>query len=229
MKRNYLFGIEELNCNSDTCTFFPIFLPFSFSFFSKIWFLIYVIFLALPRVSLYVVLHIIYFHLLQYLKDLDDLRSQLAATQATADASDALALSSQLQCLVLMKELDEKNHSIKEHEIRVNRLADQLNLLQKDLQAREFSQKQLKDEVTRMEDDILQALAKAGADGDGEVRSMLDEVSPKNFDKINKLLAAKDEEITMLRDEIRIMSAHWNLKTKELESQVHYLYFFLLQ
>jgi hypothetical protein len=38
---------------------------------------------------------------------------------------------------------------------------------------------------------------------------------------MNKLLVVKDEEITKLKDEIRVMSAHWKLKTKELESQVH--------
>ena len=95
-----------------------------------------------------------------------------------------------------------------------------MDLLQKDLRARESSQKQLKDDVLRMEHDILQAIAKAGASKDGELRKLLDEVSPKNFEKINKLLIVKDEEISKLRDEVRIMSTHWKLKTKELESQV---------
>ncbi|KAA8545305.1 hypothetical protein F0562_020089 [Nyssa sinensis] len=156
----------------------------------------------------------------KYLKDLDDLRSRLSATQATADASAASAQSAQLQCLALLKELDEKNSSLKEHEVRVNRLGEQLELLQMDLQARESSQEQLKDEVLRIEHDIMQALAKAGANKDCELRKVLDEVSPKNFEKINKLLTVKDEEIAKLRDEIRIMSAHWKLKTKELESQL---------
>ncbi|XP_070023950.1 nuclear envelope-associated protein 2 isoform X2 [Nicotiana tabacum] len=151
---------------------------------------------------------------------LDDLRSQLSATQATADASAASAQSAQLQCLALLKELDEKNSSLKEHEVRVNKLGEQLDLLQKDLQARESSQMQLKDEVLRIEHDIMQALAKSGANKDCELRKILDEVSPKNIEKMNKLLTSKDEEIAKLRDEIRIMSAHWKLKTKELESQL---------
>ncbi|XP_009781942.1 nuclear envelope-associated protein 2 isoform X1 [Nicotiana tabacum] len=156
----------------------------------------------------------------KYLKQLDDLRSQLSATQATADASAASAQSAQLQCLALLKELDEKNSSLKEHEVRVNKLGEQLDLLQKDLQARESSQMQLKDEVLRIEHDIMQALAKSGANKDCELRKILDEVSPKNIEKMNKLLTSKDEEIAKLRDEIRIMSAHWKLKTKELESQL---------
>ncbi|KAK3025040.1 hypothetical protein RJ639_043318 [Escallonia herrerae] len=155
-----------------------------------------------------------------YLNDLDDFRSQLSATQATADASAASAQSAQLQCLALLNELSEKNSSIKEHEVRVKKLGEQLDLLQKDLKAREFSQKQLKDEVMRVEHDIMQALAKAGSNKDCELRKILDEVSPKNFENINKLLTTKDEEIAKLRDEIRIMSAHWKLKTKELESQL---------
>ncbi|KAL3538342.1 hypothetical protein ACH5RR_001708 [Cinchona calisaya] len=156
----------------------------------------------------------------KHIKQLDDLRSQLSAAQATADASAASAQSAQMQCLVLLKELDEKNSSLKEHEVRVNKLSEQLDLLQKDLQARESSQKQLKDEVLRVEHDIMQALAKAGANKDCELWRILDEVSPKNFERMNKLLTAKDEEIAKLRDEIKIMSAHWKLKTKELESQL---------
>lgn len=156
----------------------------------------------------------------QHLKELDFLRSQLAATQATADASAASAQSAQLQCLALRKELDVKNSSLKEHEDRVMRLGEQLNNLQNDLQERESYQKQLKDEVLRVEQDIMQSIAKAGPGKDCELWKLLDEISPKNFEKINKLLIVKDEEISKLKDEIRIMSAHWKLKTKELETQV---------
>lgn len=154
------------------------------------------------------------------LKELDAVRSQLASTQATADASTASAQSAQLQCLALLKELDEKNFSLKEHEERVTRLGEQLDNLQKDLQARESSQKQLKDEVMRIEHDIMQAISKTGANKDCELRKILDEVSPKNIEKMNRLLVVKDEEIGKLRDEIRVMSAHWKMKTKELESQL---------
>ncbi|WVY97642.1 hypothetical protein V8G54_029793 [Vigna mungo] len=156
----------------------------------------------------------------KYLKQLDDLRSQLVATRKTADASAASAQSAQLQCSELVKELDEKNGSLREHEARVLRLGEQLDNLQKDLQARESSQKQLKDEVLRIEHDIMEALAKAGENKNCELRKILDEVSPKNFEKMNKLLVVKDEEIGKLKDEIKIMSAHWKLKTKELESQL---------
>ncbi|PSS00250.1 Cingulin-like protein [Actinidia chinensis var. chinensis] len=156
----------------------------------------------------------------KHLKELDDLRSQLSVTQATANASAASAQSAQLQCLALLKELDAKNSSLKDHEVHMNRLEEQLDLLQKDLQAREFSQKHLKDEVLRIEHGIMQAIAIAGISKDCELRKVLDEVSPKNFEKINKLLSVKDEEIAKLRDEMRIMSAHWKIKTKELESQL---------
>ncbi|KAF5454245.1 hypothetical protein F2P56_023924 [Juglans regia] len=156
----------------------------------------------------------------KYLKELDGLRSQLSATLAIVDSSAASARSAELQCLALVKELEEKNGSLKEHEDRVVRLGEQLDNLQRDLQARESSQKQLKDEVLRIENDIMQAVAKAGVNKDCELRKLLDEVSPKNFEKINKLLIVKDEEIDKLKDEIKIMSAHWKHKTKELESQL---------
>ncbi|XP_063941618.1 nuclear envelope-associated protein 2 isoform X1 [Daucus carota subsp. sativus] len=157
----------------------------------------------------------------KYLKDLDEIRIQLASTQESADARAVLAQTSQLQCLVLLKELDEKNSSLREHEIRVHKLGEQLNVLQKDLKARESSHTELKDEVLRMEQDIMQAVAKAGSSGDRELRRILDEVAaPRNFDKINKLLSAKDEEILNLKREIHILNTHWELKSKELESQL---------
>ncbi|PRQ42505.1 hypothetical protein RchiOBHm_Chr3g0458381 [Rosa chinensis] len=154
------------------------------------------------------------------LTELDGLRSQLAATQATADTSAASAQSAQLQCLALVKEIDQKNCSLKEQDERIIRLGEQLDTLQKDLQARESSQKQLKDDVLRIEQDIMQAVAQAGVNKDCELRKILDEVSPKNIERLNNLLVIKDEEIGKLKDEIRIMSAHWTLKTKELEAQL---------
>ncbi|RXH82108.1 hypothetical protein DVH24_036449 [Malus domestica] len=156
----------------------------------------------------------------KYLTEVDGLRSQLSATQATADISAASAQLAQLQCLALLKEIDEKNCSLKEQDDRVIKLGEQLDNLQKDIKAREFSQKQLKDEVLRVENDIMQAVAKAGVNRDCELRKILDEVSPKNIEKINKLLVVKDEEIAKLKDEIRVMLVHWKLKTKEFESQL---------
>jgi len=160
---------------------------------------------------------------MQYLHELDDLRTQLSFTRATAEASAASAKSAQVQCLSLLKELNEKDCSLKEHELRVNKLGEQLDLLQKDLQERELSQRQLKDEVIRIETDIMDAVAKAGSksEKDNELLKILSDVSPRNVQNLNNLLNAKDTEIARLREEIRILSAHWTNKTKELESQVH--------
>jgi predicted nucleic acid-binding Zn-ribbon protein len=144
----------------------------------------------------------------------------MSVTQATAEASAASAKSAESQCLFLLKELNEKDRSLKEHELRVNKLGEQLALLQKDLEAREFSQRQLKDEVLRIETDIMDAVSKAGSKKDNELLKILSDVSPRNVENISKHLNAKDTEIARLRDEIRILSAHWTNKTKELESQV---------
>jgi predicted RNase H-like nuclease (RuvC/YqgF family) len=92
----------------------------------------------------------------------------------------------------VIAELNEKDSSFKDHRLRVNNLGEQLDLLQKDVQAREVSQMQLKDIVIRIETDIMDEVAKAF-------------------------------EIAMLRGEIRILSAHWTNKTKNLESQLCYI------
>ncbi|KAL6513240.1 hypothetical protein OROGR_020726 [Orobanche gracilis] len=156
----------------------------------------------------------------KYVKELGDLRIQLTATKESADASALSAQSAQSHCSALANELKAKNRSLREHETRVTKLGEQLDLLQRDLQAREISQTQLKDEVSRFEHEIMQALAQSGSNKDCELKKVLDEVTPRNLDKMNKLLTVKDQEIDKLRDEIRIMSAHWKLKTKELESQL---------
>ncbi|CAF1924423.1 hypothetical protein HID58_064394 [Brassica napus] len=144
----------------------------------------------------------------KYVKELGEIKSQLAATQATAEASALSADSAYSQCRLLSKHLHERTGSLKEQEDQVTRLGQQLEDLQKELEARESSQKQLRDEVSKVEVDLMR------------VASVLpEEDSPKNFERINKLLKAKDDEIARLRDELKIISAHWRFKTQELEDQ----------
>ncbi|WOL10229.1 cingulin-like protein 1 [Canna indica] len=157
---------------------------------------------------------------MQYARELGDLRSQLSITQATAEASAAAAQSAQTQCLTLLRELDEKNSLLDEHEIRVNKLGEQIDLLQKDLHSRELSQMQLREEVLQMEKEIRDAVEIAGDRRDCELRKVLAEISPKNFENINRHLTAKDEELARLRDEIKILSVHWKQQTEELESEL---------
>ncbi|CAG7868406.1 unnamed protein product [Brassica rapa] len=140
----------------------------------------------------------------KYVKELGEIKSQLAATHATAEASALSAESAQSQCRLLSKHLHERTSSLKEQEDQVTRLGKKLENLQKELEARESSQKQLRDEVSKVE---------------GVASVLLEEDSPKNFERINKLLKAKDDEIARLRDELKIISAHWRFKTQELEDQ----------
>lgn len=156
----------------------------------------------------------------QFLEELDAIRFQLSGAEETANASVASAESAQIQFLALGKELEEKNKSFTDHINHVNNLEEQLKQLQKDLQTREDSQRQLKHEVVRIEKDIMEALKESGTNKDCELRKMLDEFSLKNFEKINKLLSLKDEETAKLRDEISVLSAQWRLKMEDVESQV---------
>ncbi|KAH0856234.1 hypothetical protein HID58_084495 [Brassica napus] len=148
-----------------------------------------------------------------FLEEVDDLRSQLASTKETAETSAASAQSTQLQCSVISQQLDDKTRSLREHQDRVTQLANQLDNLQRDLRTRECSQKELSDEIT-------EAVAKSGKDMECELRKILEEVSPKSIERMNRLLSVKDEEIAKLKDEVRLMSAHWKLKTKGLETQL---------
>ncbi|KAG2278550.1 hypothetical protein Bca52824_061105 [Brassica carinata] len=153
---------------------------------------------------------ILFFLRKQFLEEVDDLRSQLASTKETAETSAASAQSTQLQCSVISQQLDDKTRSLREHQDRVTQLANQLDNLQRDLRTRECSQKELSDEVIRIERKDMEC----------ELRKILEEVSPKSIERMNRLLSVKDEEIAKLKDEVRLMSAHWKLKTKGLETQL---------
>ncbi|CAH2054923.1 unnamed protein product [Thlaspi arvense] len=157
----------------------------------------------------------------KFIKELEEFRSQLNATKQTAEASADSAQSTQIQCSMLKKQLDDKTRSLREHEDRVTQLGYQLDNLQRDMSLRECSEKQLREELTRIERDITDAIAKVGIGStDGALQKLLEDVSPMSFERMNRLVEVKDEEITKLKDEIRLMSGHWKHKTKELESQL---------
>ncbi|CAH8294029.1 unnamed protein product [Eruca vesicaria subsp. sativa] len=85
-----------------------------------------------------------------YVKELGDIKAQLEATQATAEASTLSAESAQSQCRLLSKHLHVRTGSLKEQEDQVSRLGEQLENLQKELQDRESSHKQLSRFVPRI-------------------------------------------------------------------------------
>ncbi|XP_031108887.1 nuclear envelope-associated protein 2-like [Ipomoea triloba] len=130
----------------------------------------------------------------KYLSDVDDLKSKISATQASADASAAAAQAVQLQCFEL----------IKEHEDCLNRLGEQLDLLQKDPRVREGSQMQLKDEVSRIENHFRQELAQ-----------MRDELK-----FMSSLWSLKTQELVSQLEKCRRADQQMKLKTKMLESQL---------
>ncbi|KAM0948403.1 hypothetical protein DsansV1_C06g0059031 [Dioscorea sansibarensis] len=156
----------------------------------------------------------------QYLQELEDLRSKLFTVQATAGASVVAAQSAMDQCLLLQKELHARDSSLKEHETRVHELGQQVDLLQKNLEAREFSQVQLKDEILRLEKKITHAVASNATQIDGDLRKVMEVVSSNKTETMDTLLNAKDGGIPRLRDELKFLSENQKLKTIELESQL---------
>lgn len=163
---------------------------------------------------------------MQYLDELDELRSQLSLTQATSDASATSSQHMHEQCLDWLIKLDEKTSFLEEHGNRVNRIAEKLDLLQMDFQVKEASQKQLKEDVLRIGYEIMHEVRKAGASHDYELEKILEMVFSKNFEKFNEQLSAMDEEIASLRHEIKDMTDCWILRTKELELEVRIFFFY---
>ncbi|KAJ6796155.1 myosin-11-like [Iris pallida] len=156
----------------------------------------------------------------QYQRDLDELRTQLAGTRTAADASAASAKAAQSQCLSLMNELDEKNNALNRQKYQVSKLEEQLEFLQQNLKARETTQKQLRDDISRLEIDLMLSVVASAGWKEFELRKILEEASTKEFCIFNERLEAKNEEITKLRDEIGFLSTMWTGKALELESQL---------
>ncbi|KAJ4893036.1 Encodes alpha-helical IF (intermediate filament)-like protein [Raphanus sativus] len=157
----------------------------------------------------------------KFIKDLEEFRSQLDATNVTAESSADSAQSAHVQCSLLKQQLDDKTRSLREHEHRVTQLGRQLDDLQRGLSLRECSEKQLREELRRIEREVTEAITKAGiGSNDCVLQKLLEDVSPMNFERMNRLVEVKDEEVKKLKDEIRLMSGHWKHKTKELESQL---------
>lgn len=157
----------------------------------------------------------------KFIKELEEFRLKLDTTKQTAEASADSAQSTKIQCSMLKQQLDDKTRSLREQEDRMTQLGHQLDDLQRGLSLRECSEKQLREEVRRIEREVTEAIAKAGIGGmDSELQKLLEDVSPMKFERMNRLVEVKDEEITKLKDEIRLMSGQWKHKTKELESQL---------
>ncbi|KAL6008805.1 hypothetical protein ACLOJK_022031 [Asimina triloba] len=155
----------------------------------------------------------------QYLKELDNLGSQISVAQALAGKHTTSTKSAQLLCVEMLRELDKKKSSLEEHDVRFNILGQLLDHLIMDLEAMEASQEKLKDEIFRIERDIIVAVSKAGYK-DEQLRKILEEITHKDFECIKKHLAAKDEEIARLKDEVGVMTANCKFQMKEFESQL---------
>eukprot|EP00252_Welwitschia_mirabilis_P004220 TRINITY_DN1447_c0_g1_i1.p1 TRINITY_DN1447_c0_g1~~TRINITY_DN1447_c0_g1_i1.p1 ORF type:complete len:334 (+),score=67.59 TRINITY_DN1447_c0_g1_i1:456-1457(+) len=156
----------------------------------------------------------------QYQRELQDVKSSLQHLEESAEVNEAIARCAELQSTSLLKELEEKNSLLHDYEDRILTLDQRIHELNQCLSSREDYQRNLKDEILRIEHDISFALAHATAQKDCQLRKILEEVSAKNYENLSKHLKSKDEEIAKLKEEIKAVSIQWKLKTQELEAQL---------
>lgn len=121
-----------------------------------------------------------------------------------------------------MKELKAKDQFLKNQKEQVNKLAEQLDMLQKELASRESAHNTMKCDISRIEVKITEALVNAGngAMDKYHLQSLLEEILPTNLEQMHRLLNNKDEEITKLKEVIDALSSEWRIKNKGLELQV---------
>lgn len=101
-----------------------------------------------------------------------------------------------------------------EGEFPVNNVAEQY------LKSKDPSLGQLRDYYSlKIESDTMDEFDKVGFDNVNEILKILSDVSSKNSENINHLIF-DDDGMAKLRDGIRVLSAHRQNRSKELESQV---------
>ncbi|KAH7443949.1 hypothetical protein KP509_02G057600 [Ceratopteris richardii] len=156
----------------------------------------------------------------QYLRELVDVRIKLGSAQEVAETNAMAAAKAETQCMMLMKEIEAKNEILQEHDAHVAELTDQLTYLQQEINTRELHQKELKEEVLKLEREAKLAALRVAASKDLELKRVLEEISIRNSEQLSKLVNAKDDEISRMKEEIRLLSAQLRLKAQELETQV---------
>ncbi|MCO5563965.1 hypothetical protein L7F22_017618 [Adiantum nelumboides] len=156
----------------------------------------------------------------QYLRELVDVRVKLGSAQEAAEANATAAALAESQCATLVKEIELKSEALQEHDAHAAEMSQQLADVQQELRAREISQKHLKDEVERLENEVKVAVSRVVSNKELDQKNALEELSFKNAEQLSKLMNAKDDEIGRMREEIRLLSAQVRLKAQDLESQV---------
>ncbi|EES00611.2 hypothetical protein BDA96_03G146400 [Sorghum bicolor] len=157
----------------------------------------------------------------QFRNELDGLRSQLSVIQATAESTAVSAKTTMLHCSYLLGKLNDKNSLMTEGEFPVNNVSEQLNQLDKYHESRDPSLRQFKDCCSlRTESDITDAFAKAGFHIVNEILNIHSDVPSKNSENIDQDLVLEDDGVAKLRQRITVLSAHWENRSKELESQL---------
>jgi hypothetical protein len=159
---------------------------------------------------------------LQYLRELVDVRAKLGSAQEAAESRAIAASAAESQCASLMKEIESQSEALQEHESRSADLARQMQDLREELRCKEASEQQLKEEMERLEVEMKLAIATASSQNHGEMSSALEGFLQRSSEHLSKGYMIKDEEISRLRDEIRLLSLQLKAKAQELDAQVFF-------
>ncbi|KAG6545363.1 hypothetical protein Mapa_013212 [Marchantia paleacea] len=156
----------------------------------------------------------------QYAVEIAELRDRLSVSEEVAEAMTGSAHSAQLQVEALLKEIEEKNLELQEQRNLIVILEEQLRELQVELKRKESSQKQLRFEVQDLETQIEMSLGRSYVSKECEFRKLLNEVSSRNIEHLERYLLAKDDEIGRLKQDVKVASTELRLKTLELDAQL---------
>ncbi|BFI34019.1 hypothetical protein MPTK2_4g20150 [Marchantia polymorpha subsp. ruderalis] len=156
----------------------------------------------------------------KYAIEIAELRDRLSVSEEVAEAMTGSAHSAQLQVEALLKEIEEKNLELQEQRNLIVILEEQLRELQDELRRKESSQKQLRFEVQDLESQIEMSLGRSYVSKECEFRKLLNEVSSRNIEHLERYLLAKDDEIARLKQDVKVAGTELRLKTLELDAQL---------
>jgi chromosome segregation ATPase len=158
--------------------------------------------------------------LVQYLRELVDVRAKLGSAQEVAESRAIAAATAESQCASLMKEIESQGEALQGHEARSADLARQMLGLRQELRCKEASEQQLREEMERLGVEMKLAIAAAASQNHGEMSCALEGFLQRSSEHLSKGYVIKDEEISRMRDEIRLLSLQLKAKAQELDAQV---------
>ncbi|KAL2631718.1 hypothetical protein R1flu_016404 [Riccia fluitans] len=156
----------------------------------------------------------------QYAGEVAKLRDRLSVSEEVAEAISEYSESAQQQLKELLNEVEEKDLLLREQRDLIAILEEHVRELEEELQRKEESHMHLKYDVHDLDSPIQKSVDGNITTKQSQFRQLLDQVSSRNIDHLERYLSDKDDDVVRLKQDVREANTELRLKTLELNSQM---------